>query len=120
MAPGLPADAITVDVTRNPTLLTGTLQTDSAAITPEFFLVAFSTVREFWQNPTRRVAITRSDSTGHFTIHGLPPGKYYLAVTSDLAETDLDKPEVFDGLVTGAVTVTLESGKTTRQDLRVK
>ena len=65
----------------------------------------------------RRVHETVND--GAFEIKDLPPGTYYLAALTDVEAGDLDDAEFLQSLVTASLTVTVDEGQTTRQDVRI-
>jgi hypothetical protein len=56
------------------------------------------------------VKLVQTDSTGHYTIEGLPPGKYNLAIVPDDIDDPRD-PSLFARLAISA-SVTLTRGST--------
>jgi hypothetical protein len=82
--------------------------------------VAFSTDRALWTVPRRVSSVTRLSSDGRFTITGLPPGEYYLAVSADLDPVELSDPAFLESLVAAAIRVAIVEGERKVQDYRIR
>ena len=82
--------------------------------------MAFSTDRALWNVPRRVSSVARLSSDGRFTITGLPPGEYYLAVSADLDPGQLGDASFLESLLPAAVTVVLGEGERKVQDFRIR
>lgn len=117
---GQPIADLTVTITDRPTVLTGTILDATGEPTSEYSIVAFSTDRALWTVPRRVSSATRLSSDGRFTITGLPPGEYYLAVSTDPDAAQLSDASFLESLVAAAVTVSMAEGERKVQDFRIR
>jgi hypothetical protein len=111
---------LTVTITDRPTVLTGTIFDATGQPTSEYSIVAFSTDRALWTVPRRVSSVTRLSSDGRFTITGLPPGEYHLAVTSDFDAAQLSEASFLESMVAAAVKVAIAEGERKVQDYRLR
>jgi uncharacterized protein (DUF2141 family) len=109
----------TVTFTDTPTTLIGVFQDGTGRAATDYYLLVFSTDRQFWTAGSRRVRTTRPATDGTFSVKGLPPGEYFLAALTDLEAGEWNDPTLLDELVASSTTVTLREGQTTRQDIRI-
>ena len=70
--------------------------------------------------PRRVSSVTRLSSDGRFTITGLPPGEYYLAVSADLDPAELSDAPFLESLVSAAIRVAIAEGERKVQDFRIR
>lgn len=117
---GQPLTDLTVTMTDRPAVLTGTIFDATGQPTSEYSIVAFSTDRALWTSPRRVSSVTRLSSDGRFTITGLPPGEYYLAVSADLDPAHLGEASFLESLVSAAVKVAITEGERKVQDFRIR
>lgn len=117
---GQPIADLTVTITDRPTAITGTIFDAAGQPTSEYSLVAFSTDRALWTVPRRVSSVSRLSSDGRFTIAGLPPGEYYLAVSTDLDPAQLSETPFLESLVSAAIKVAVAEGERKVQDYRIK
>ena len=110
---------LTITFSDRPTAIGGSLAAASGRPAPDYFMVAFSEDRALWRAPSRRVVSTRPATDGSFELRGLPAGAYYLAALTDVEPSDLDDPDFLASLVTSSLTVTVEEGKRTTQNIRI-
>jgi hypothetical protein len=97
----------------------GVLSTPAGRPALDYFIVAYTTDRTMWRQPSRRVAVTRPATDGSFDVRDLPPGSYYLAAVTDIEPADLDDQAFLDSLVSASITVTVEDGKRTTQNIKI-
>ena len=105
--------------TDHPTEISGTLQNSSGRSTSDYFIVVFSTNKADWIPRSRRVAQTRPGNDGRYTVRNLPAGEYWIAALTDLQAADLFEPAFIEGLVNGAVRLTIGDGERKTQDLKI-
>lgn len=118
--PGQTIADLTVTLTDRPTSITGTIFDAAGQPTSEYSMVAFSTDRALWTVPRRVSSVTRLSSDGRFSITGLPPGEYYLAVSDDLDPAQLGEAAFLESLVSAAIRVEIVEGERKVQDFRVR
>jgi hypothetical protein len=102
------------------TTVTGVVETQSRDLAQAYAVVAFPTSSLNWTLGSRYVKITYLDDAGKYTIRGLPPSEYYIAVTRDFDESDLGNPDVFERLSGEAVRIHLNEGERRRVALAVR
>lgn len=116
-----PGDAITdavITFTNRTQELSGTLQDAAKRPAPDFTVVVFPTDKSLW-GATRRVRTTRPDTSGKFTITGLPAGAYRIAAVLDIGQEDLRDQALLEELAAASLTVTIADGEKKVQDLRL-
>src|SRR5262245_44545068 len=64
--------------------VTGTLQDPSGRPTPDFTIIVFASDKQYWLPQSRRIVSARPDTTGRFTVRGLPPGDYRISAVTDV------------------------------------
>jgi hypothetical protein len=99
--------------------LAGTLQSAAGLPAPDYFVVVFPSDRALWRAGSRRIASTRPDTTGAFSIRDLPGGAYLLAALTDLEPADLEDPAFLEEMAAQSVPVTIVDGQRTVQDIRI-
>ncbi len=120
VVPNLDVGDLVVTFTDRVTKLTGMVSDQAGRPVPTYSVIAFSTDPAWWRDQSRRVrAPARPASDGRFTLSGLPPGEYYLAVLSDFPPNDWSTPAFLQTIVPGAIRVTVREGETTTQDVRL-
>lgn len=102
------------------TTITGTVETQSRDLAQAYAVIAFPTSSLNWTLGSRYVKITYLDDKGTYTLRGLPPSEYFLAVTRDFDESDLGNADVFDRLSRDAVRIRLNEGERRRVALAAK
>ena len=113
-------DHIEVRLTDKPTELVGRLLSETSSV-EDLCAIVFPVDPNLRAASTlRRAGPVRLESDGSFRFVGLPAGDYYLSIVGWLEPLLLDESAVLNALVDAAVRVTLEKGRQTKQDLRVK
>jgi protocatechuate 3,4-dioxygenase beta subunit len=102
-------------------VLGGSVSDEHGQLASTAIVIAFSTARDRWYPVSRfmRRSATRKD--GNFSIAGLPPGTYYVAVAQPPAGGDeaWQDPAFLTSLIPRASTATLGDGDTRTLNLRV-
>lgn len=112
------ATRVLVTLTNRATELVGTvLDVDGAPSSAH--LVVAPADRRLWQPRSRRLAVSRPDTTGRFEVRGLPSGDYLVLVLETIEPRDFWSANRFDEFARAAVTVRLREGEVTIQNLRV-
>jgi hypothetical protein len=111
---------LVLTMTGSATELNGVLSDNAGKPTPDYTILVASTDSRYWTPGSRRVALTRPGLDGRYAFHSLPPGQYFIAAVVDLEQGLQDDPEFLKELAGAAVTVTINEGGKTTQDLRVR
>jgi hypothetical protein len=99
--------------------LTGQLEVAAGRPAIDLTVLAFSTNRDWWRAPFRRIRTARPDTKGEYRFPDLPPGEYYVVALTDLAPDDWRDPMFLEGAASQALRVTIASGQATILHLRV-
>lgn len=105
--------------TRQPSRLEGSFSDAGGRPATDYFIVVFPHDRARWVGQSHRIRIVRPDLSGAFEVAGLPDGVYHLAALTDIESGEERDPDFLASLVPTAISITIERGKTTRQDIRV-
>jgi hypothetical protein len=99
----------------------GTLTDSAGRAAPEYFILAFPVDHAAWTTVSRRIVPpARPGTDGRYRLSGLLAGDYYLAVVTSMDTEDGSDPAFLEALVPSAIRISVASGETTRQDLRVQ
>ena len=100
--------------------LSGTVETAPGAAATDYTVMAFSTNRDWWRPPFRRVRSVRPGTNAEYMIPDLPAGEYYLAVLTDAHPDDL-RDAVFLAEIAGmAIRVTVGAAEHKIQNVRIR
>lgn len=113
-------DGFEVILTDVYTTVTGTVQLASRDLAQAYAVIAFPTTSLNWTLGSRYVKLTYLDDKGTFSMRGLPPSEYYIAVTRDYDESDLGSTDVLERLSRGAATFRLGEGDRRRLSLTAR
>jgi hypothetical protein len=84
----------------------------------DIVVVAFPRDRSLWWEGSRRLLVSRPDTTGRFVLGNLPPGDYLLSALTDVDEESWRTPEFLARIAPFGVPVSLDEGERKVQDLR--
>ena len=102
------------------TEITGTLRDSTGRPTPEYSVLVFSADRTHWGTSPRRMSgLVKLATDGSYRVTGLPPGEYVLCVVTDLDQSQLGDPTLFEQLMPAGVRVTLAEGEKKTQDFKI-
>ena len=93
--------------------LNGTISGRPLPLAEDLTALVFPSDRRYWANPTaasRRFRLVGIDRTGVFSVSGLPPGEYVVAVVPDDAAADWQEARRLEELARDADRVTLTEG----------
>jgi hypothetical protein len=99
--------------------ISGSIQDASGRPTADFTIVVYPTDRAYWTPQSRRIAATRPDTDGRFTIRGLPAGSYQLTAITDAETGEWYDPDFLIQLVGASIPISLAEGEKKVQDVRV-
>ena len=116
-------ERVTIVMTSRASALEGTV-TDAAGkpVTSNTLIMLFSDDKTLWRSNALRTRRTGPDSTGHFRIPGLLPGRYYLVAMPSDRMTALgppSDPSVFEALSKEAVTLVVGEDEQRQVDLKL-
>ena len=81
-------------------------------------VVAFAQDSRRWTPGNRYLRTGRPNQDGRYTIRGLPPEDYFVAVVKELEPGRMTDPEFLETLRDAAVRLTLAEGETKTQDVK--
>ena len=110
---------VVVRLNDKPSAIAGTLTTPAGRPASGYFVVAFPDERARRRWPSRAVVVTRPATNGAFALEGVPPGRYKVAVLTDLDPADLGDAAFLDTLAAAGVTVAVGEGERKIQDFRI-
>jgi hypothetical protein len=98
-------------VTRETTVLSGTVQNAKGTPVTDYVVVIFASDSSRWGYQSRYVRVARPDQTGRFLISELPPGSYLAAAVEYAEPGEETDREFLEGLKQQASTVRLTDGE---------
>jgi hypothetical protein len=111
---------VVVTFTDHPSELTGTLQAATGTPTSDYFIVAFSTDRQFWFPNSRRIMSVRPNTSGAYTIRNLPPGEYFISALTDVEDSEWFDPDFLQELLKASpYRIRIGEGEKKAQNLRI-
>jgi len=111
--------SLTITLTDRQASLAGQLYAANPQTT-EYVVAVFPEDRSLWRPGSRRLRITRPDSSGSFLFDNLPAGAYMVCVLAGLDADEVLDVALLETLARTSVAVTLVEGKRQIQDLRVR
>jgi hypothetical protein len=106
--------------TNKPGTINGTVTNVSGAPVADHTVVLLPADRALWLPQSRRIQTAQPSPDGRYSLRGLPPGEYHLALVLDPEPGRLPDPEWLRLLLPTSVSVTLNEGEARVQDLRVR
>jgi hypothetical protein len=119
VGPNAQVAGVTLTFTDRTQELSGTLQDAMGRPTSDFTIIVFPADTAYWVPQSRRIQSARPDTTGKFSIRGLPPGNYRLTAVTDVETGEWFDPNFLNQLVGPSMALTLAPGERKTQDLRV-
>lgn len=113
-------DGFEVILTDVYTTISGTVELESRDLAQAYAVIVFSASSLNWTTGSRYVRLTYLDDKGTFSIRGLPPSQYFVAVTRDYDESDLGTPAVLDRLTRNAQMFRIGEGERRRLALSAR
>jgi hypothetical protein len=117
--PGSNVGGVVITLTNRVTEIAGTVRDSRGQPVADYVLVAFPEDSKLWGAQSRHVQTARPNQNGAFTIKGLPPGRYFAAVTAALENGLQNDPAVLAQLRTGAESFSLYEGQTLSLNLEM-
>jgi len=111
---------VAIVLTTEHTELAGTLTSESGAPATDYYIVAFPADRGLWHPASPRVRVMRPAADGLFSTRDLPPGTYRLAALTDVEDDEHRRSDFLESIYDSAITITVTTGQTTRQDIRIR
>jgi hypothetical protein len=110
---------VTITVSDQPTVATGTLSINTGAAASDYYIVVFPADRALWHPSSPRVKVARPGVDGVFTIRDLPAGEYRIAALTDVEDHEARSAAFLEQLLEQSLALVIKSGTTTRQDIRI-
>ena len=118
-----PGESITnavITMTDRPSEVLGSMTDAAGSPAPEYFIIVFAADEAYWAQGSRRIAQTRPQNDGSFSVRNLPAGDYRIAAVTDVQQGEWFDPEFLKQLVEASVKITLTEHGKVRQDLRIR
>jgi hypothetical protein len=109
--PGNAITGLVITLTDRLTEITGSVRDARGQSVADYVLVAFPEDPKLWVPQSRFVQTTRPNQNGTFSIKGLPPGRYLVAVVPSLETGLQNDPEVLQQLRPQAQSFSLAEGQ---------
>ena len=116
--PGESVQGVEIVFSRKRTALSGLVTGAYGKPDLDATVVAFAQDSRRWTPGNRYFQTGRPNQDGRYTIRGLPPEGYFVAVVKELEPGRLTDPEFLETLRDSAVRITLTEGETKPQDVR--
>ena len=100
--------------------ISGRVTNMSGAPMADHTVVLFPSDRALWLPESRRIQTAQPSPDGRYSLRGLPPGEYHVALVLDPEPGRLPDPEWLRLLLPGSMSVSLNEGETRTQELRVR
>jgi Carboxypeptidase regulatory-like domain len=117
---GVDVPEIVVTYTDKVTQVSGLVTDQAGRPAPTYSVIVFPVDAKHWRQGTRWIRPpVRPASDGRFTIAGIPPGEYYLAMINEFQPNEWYTPAFLQQVVPGAMRLTLGEGEKRTQDLKL-
>jgi hypothetical protein len=113
-------EGVEIVLTTAVTEMAGRFTSLSGAAETDYFLVLFPEDKALWHPTSPRIRAMRPTADGAFSAAGLLAGVYQLVALTDVEDDDLKRREFLESIYDAGVRVTVEAGKRTVQDLRIR
>ena len=105
--------------------LSGRLLLSTGSAATDYVVVLFPADKMYWLPASRRIAIAKPGTDGHFVFGGrgpvsIPAGDYRLAAVADLDRDEQYDPAFLTSLVSASIPVAVQRGERKVQDLRIR
>lgn len=100
--------------------ISGLLKTPAGGPAADRTVLLFPAADTYWVPGSRRIEVTQSRADGHYTVRGLPPGDYRIAVVDVVEPGQQYDPAFLAGVAAGAASATLSAGGRATADLSVR
>ncbi|MEI6669144.1 MAG: carboxypeptidase-like regulatory domain-containing protein [Acidobacteriota bacterium] len=111
---------LTLVVTQKIGTATGSVVDANGKPTADAVVVVFADDPDLWIPGSRRIRTARPDSTGRFSLKGLPAGTYCAVARAFLEEGQWEAPDFLEQARAGATTFTIDDGGSASVSLSVR
>jgi len=122
---GLEADSgqrlagIGITLTNRATEVSGTVRDGDGRVAPEARVLFVPVPAGLWPLASRRYARATTDTGGHYSVRGLPPGAYKVMAALELGDRDVYRRDILRAVRDQGVAMTLETEHARVVDLSV-
>jgi hypothetical protein len=117
--PGQDLDGVQIVFTNRRTEVTGLITDDRGKPSLDATVIAFSQDARRWTSASRYVRTARSTQDGRYTLRGLPPDDYFIAIVRDVEQGQWQDPEYLETLRDSALRISIAEGESRAQDLKL-
>jgi hypothetical protein len=110
---------VSLTVTDRQSTITGTVTGADGRPRLDVAVVIFPRDSRYWIRGTRRILVTRPDTSGGYEFKGLPGGEYILATVTQRPPDDVVDAPWLNGLAASGVKLAVADGQRHVQDLRL-
>jgi hypothetical protein len=121
VAPGSEYRDVVIELSRDSTELSGSLESADGERTHDYFVVVFPQAPTSWAPMSRRLVAARPNTDGTFRFRNLPPGDYFVAAVADLTDGEwYDRALLQDLAAANPIPVRLLAGEHKVVNLRIR
>jgi hypothetical protein len=106
---GVSTTGLQIILTRHAGVVTGNVVSPAGAPAPDSTVIVFAADSQRWGLGTRFVKSGRPDNAGHFSVGGLPAGRYFAVAKDGVTDGQWDDPEFLRSIAADATTVELSA-----------
>jgi uncharacterized protein (DUF2141 family) len=111
--------AVSLTVTDRQSTVTGTVTGADGRPRLDVAVVIFPKDSRYWIRGTRRILVTRPDTSGGYEFTGLPAGEYIIGTVAERPPDDVIDAQWLNGLASSGVRLAVVDGQRHVQDLKL-
>jgi hypothetical protein len=110
---------VSLTLTDRQSTITGTVTGSDGRPRLDVAVVVFPKDSRYWIRGTRRILVTRPDTSGGYDFTGLPGGEYIIGAVAERPPDDASDAQWLNGLAASGVRLAVVDGQRHVQDLKV-
>ena len=111
LRPDQDVDNVTVVLTDRATDLSGTVRDGVGSPIGNATVIVFSSDPQYWRAQSRRIQTVRTNASGAYRMHGLPPGNYQIIAVDDVENGEWYDPAYLERIKDRARSMSIDEGE---------